>query len=1027
MNAKLRAALLALLFAFGSIAAFAQSDTGGLSGTVVDQSGGVLQHVQIIVENQQTGARRTVHTDDQGRYRALQLAPGPYRITAQLQGFETEIRDGVVVTVGREAGLDLTLNVGAISQETVVTADAQQVDTLTGSLSSLMDNRSIRELPLNGRDLAQLALLEPGVMPSRRSSDSGGPGTKLVLSGNRPSQVSFVLDGSDINDANNNTPGSVAGVLLGVDTLQEFRVLTNSYSATFGRSAGGVISAATRSGTNEWHGSLFEFVRNSSFDAKNFFDSPTSPIPPFKRNQFGGMVEGPIQHDSTFFLFSYEGLRQRLGVTTRSVVPDAAARQGIIPGREPVAVDPSVPGYLDLVPLPNGRNFGDGTGELIRASSQATNENFITGRVDHRFSDQTSVFGRYTYDSGFVRSPDGLDLVRADSNSRNQYFTGQFTHLFNERLLNDFRASYNRSRSDSSNFFLRPVDDSLSFFPGVPLGQISVTGLFSLGPSRFGPSYSILNLYQFSDSVGYTSGIHSIKIGVDHRFIRLPTSRPQSPYGYYQFGGLVDFLQANARAVELTLPDSQLDRHWRQSMTAAYFQDDIRLNRRIVLNLGLRYERVSTPSERDGLVANLRDPLHDTAPTVGDPLFKNPTNKNFAPRVGIAWDPTGDGKTSVRSGFGIFYDPIWTDFYANAANRNPPFYTLGSIRNPEFPDASQLIGNPNFVLGRLDALKFDPQNPYTMQYNLTVQRELWEKTVLTVSYVGQRGVHLVRLVDENQALPEILPDGRKFFPEGSVERNPNFTGIRYKVTDAQSFYNALQVSFDRRFTNGLQLRANYIYSKNIDDGSVTITQGGDNDMTQDPDDRRAERGLSNYDLRHYFVTFLTYQMPYFGGPGWLSRGWQFNAISTVSSGNPFSVLVGYDRARAKFQAGTSPQRPDLAAGSSNNPILGGPDQYYDPSAFVLPEAGFYGNLGRNTLIGPGLFNLDLSVNKQFRLREGVTLQFRTEMFNSLNHPNFSIPSARTVFSSSGPVGSAGRITSTQTSARQLQLGMKLIF
>ena len=543
MNSK----LLVFLLAFMSVAAFAQSDTGGLSGTVVDQSGGVLQQVQIVVENQQTAARRTVHTDDQGRYRALQLAPGPYRITAQLEGFETEIRDGVIVTVGREAGLDLTLHVGAISQETVVTADAQQVDTLTGSLSSLMDNRSIRELPLNGRDLAQLALLEPGVMPSRRSSDSGGPGTKLVLSGNRPSQVSFVLDGSDINDANNNTPGSVAGVLLGVDTLQEFRVLTNSYSATFGRSAGGVISAATRSGTNAWHGSLFEFVRNSAFDAKNFFDSPTAPIPPFKRNQFGGMVEGPVKHDSTFFLFSYEGLRQRLGVTTRSVVPDQDARQGIIPGREPVAVDPSVPGYLDLVPLPNGRNFGDGTGELILASSQATNENFLTGRLDHRFSDQTSVFGRYTFDSGFVRSPDALGLVRADSDSRNQYFTGQLTHLFNERLLNDFRASYNRSRSDSSNFFLRPVDESLSFFPGVPLGQISVTGQFSLGPSRFGPSYSTLNLYQFSDSLSYTNGIHSIKIGVDHRFIRLPTSRPQSPYGYYQFPSLVEFSAGHGR------------------------------------------------------------------------------------------------------------------------------------------------------------------------------------------------------------------------------------------------------------------------------------------------------------------------------------------------------------------------------------------------------------------------------------------------------------------------------------------------
>jgi hypothetical protein len=479
--------------------------------------------------------------------------------------------------------------------------------------------------------------------------------------------------------------------------------------------------------------------------------------------------------------------------------------------------------------------------------------------------------------------------------------------------------------------------------------------------------------------------------------------------------------------VELTLPDSVLERNWRQSMTAFYFQDDVRISRRAVLNLGLRYERVSTPRERDGLVANLRDPLHDAAPTVGNPLFKNPSNLNFAPRAGIAWDPFGDGKTSVRSGFGLFFDPIWTDFYANAANRNPPFYTLGSIRDPVFPNAADLIGNPNFVLGRLDALTFEPRNPYTMQYNVSLQRELRENTVLSLSYVGQRGVHLVRLVDANQAIPTILADGRKFFPAGSVERNPNFTGIRYKVTDAQSFYNALQVSFDRRFSRGLQLRANYIYSKSVDDGSITITQGGDNDMTQDPDDRRAERGLSNYDLRQYFVTFLNYDVPDFRGPAWLTRGWQFNAISTLASGNPFSVLVGFDRARAKFQAGTSPQRPDLAVGSGNNPILGGPDRYFDPSAFVLPEAGFFGNLGRNTLIGPGLFTIDLSVNKRFQPSERMTVQFRVEMFNALNRPNFSIPSQRTVFSSSGAVGSAGRITSTQTSARQLQLGVKVIF
>ncbi|HEY7547862.1 MAG TPA: carboxypeptidase regulatory-like domain-containing protein, partial [Blastocatellia bacterium] len=354
----------------------AQQNTAELSGTVTDQTGAVLVNTRVTVSQPQTGASRETHTNSIGLYTFTQLPSGVYTVTVSQEGFETEVSENVELTVGQRARLDFRLKVGAVTSETIVTAGAAQVERESAALSSVMDKDSIRELPLNGRDIVQLALLKPGVAPSRRTSDSAGSGVQLSVGGRRPNQISFVLDQTDINDANNNTPGSVSGVLLGVDTLQEFRVLTNGYSAEYGRSAGGVISAVTRSGTNQWHGSAFEFLRNSAFDAKNFFDPANQKIPHFSRNQFGGLMSGPIAHDRTFFLASFEALRQRLGITTQAVVPNASARGGDIPGLPHINVNPSVPQYLNLVPLPNGRDFGDGTGQYISSASNEDDENF---------------------------------------------------------------------------------------------------------------------------------------------------------------------------------------------------------------------------------------------------------------------------------------------------------------------------------------------------------------------------------------------------------------------------------------------------------------------------------------------------------------------------------------------------------------------------------------------------------------------------------------------------------------------------
>lgn len=1017
---------LALACVLGVRMAAGQQSTASVSGVVADESGAMIPHAMVNATSEATGTLRETESNGDGFYSFPQLAPGHYRLTWKHEGFNTLEKSGIGLTVGDSLRLDVTLPLGGVRSTAAVSASASSVDLENAALSSTMGERPMRELPLNGRDVIQLSLLEPGVAPSRRTADSSGSGTQLTIGGRRPNQISFRLDGTDINDANNNTPGSASGTLLGVDTLQEFRVYTNGYGAEFGRSAGGVVSAVTRAGGNQFHGALFEFLRNSALDAKNYFDSKTQAIPPFKRNQFGGVLSGPLVRDHTFFLLSYEGVRQRLGITNTAIVPTQAARSGILPGQSAIAVTPQIARYINLFPLPNGRIFSDGTGQFISQSSNATDEDFVAVRIDHNFSERTSLFGRYWNDGAAVNVPDSLRLTSSANKSRNQYATIQLSRTISDRAVNSARIAFNRSRAAQGINYLANIPADLSFLPGEPLGQLSATGLTALGPSRFYPSFSVQNLFEGADDFSLVAGRHALKLGVDQIAILFPTSRPQSLYGFYQFNSLADLLRGNAFSVELALPGSKAVRNWRQGLTAAYVTDTWRATSRLTVDAGLRYEYVTVPSERDNLVANLVDPLRDAAVTPGV-LYKNPSGLNLAPRLGVAWDPFGDGRTSVRSAFGIYFDPLWTDFYANAANRTPPYYTVGSVRNPVFPDAQAVAGSPNFVLGRLDAVTYRPASPYSMQYNFSLQRELTRAVTVTLAYSGVRGVHNVRAIDQNQAIPQILPNGRKFFPIDSVVRNPNFTGIRFKTTDGQSIYNAVQAVVAWRPRETIQFRAAYTYSKAIDDGSIVTTQGGDNDLPQDPDSRKAERGLSNFDLRHYFVSYVSAALPYMPGPRWLTNGWEFDAISILASGNPFSATVGYDRARARPQAGTAPERPDLRFGFSNNPVFGSPSRYFDSSAFALPTAGFFGNLGRNTLIGPGLISFDTAVHRNFQLKEQITLQVRAEMFNSLNHPNFAIPSQRTVFSSTGPVASAGLITSTLTSARQLQFGLRLNF
>ena len=759
-------------------------------------------------------------------------------------------------------------------------------------------------------------------------------------------------------------------------------------------------------------------MRNSAADAKNYFDSPEAPIPRFQRNQFGGSLGGPLPdgHAGRIFFFgNYEGLRQRLGQTRIAIVPNASARALAV-----AAVQP----YLALVPLPNSVIFNDGTGEYVSTASTPANETTVLGRVDWQRSEDIAYFVRYRIDTGEVVAPDLLRLSDNRNRSRDQYATVQGTRVLRPDLVDVARASYNRSFFSLNFDYLKAIDPALSFVPGRPFGQIAITGLAPIGPQRFGPTLNALNLFEGSDDLIWTHGRHVVSAGVNEKQILFPQEAPQSQDGYYLFNSVSSFLQGRPTSVEVALPGSIARRHWRQHMEAAWVSDTWKLRPELSLTAGLRYERASVPTEEDGLSSMLRDSLRDTASTVG-PLYTNPANGNLMPRLGVAFAPGSAPRTSLRSAFGVAFDPLWTDFYLNAGSRQPPFFNVGGTRTPpSFPDPQ--ISAVNFVPGRIDILQYHPASPYTLQWNASMEQELRSDLRLTVAYSANRGVHDTRAVDANQAIPQIV-NGRKFFPVNSTVRNPSFTALRLKKTDGLSTYNALTTTVEYRRGAALTLRGTHTWSKSLDTGSLVTAQGGEDDLLQDPDSLRAEKGLSNYDLRHYVAGSVVSEVPPLCRKAPVCAGWQGNLIVVLSSGNPFSALVSYDSARARFGTGPSPERPDLLPGRSANPVRGGARHYFDASSFSLPAPGFYGNLPRNSIIGPGLASLDMALNKTTTLREGLHLQLRVELFNVPNRPNLAIPSQRNVFSPAGPVASAGLITQTLTSSRQLQLGARLEF
>ncbi|MBI2821258.1 MAG: TonB-dependent receptor [Acidobacteria bacterium] len=1049
-----------------SQAIFGQT-TATISGMVTDESGALLPGAEITVTNVDTGIKRASLSDDGGRYRVSNLNVGRYEVVASLPGFQSAVRSGITLTMGREAIVDLILKVGEITERVVVTGEASLVETTSGSLSGLVDRATILELPLNGRDLTGLIALQSGTARATTANTGGSSGFSrhVSINGARPGTNGYLLDGTEVKSVDGGAPAGVSGNFLGGEAIQEFKVERNAYSAQYGGSSGGVVNVLSKSGTNDLHGSVYYFHRNDNLDASNFRDAPIVDSsgkfigkrkPEFKRHQYGASAGGPIVKNRTFFFGNYEGLRESLGFTTFLQTLTQDARQGRLQNPTTglftqIPVNPAVVPYLALWPLPSAGavDLRDGTAREPVSRTQPTEEDFYQVRVDHNLTDSDAFFARFTRQtSEFSR----FEAIRWGARDwvYNTFVALEERKIFSASLLNTLRFSFNR-RGLGTNGLEDPRIDPRLLAPFVPadkwkhpfpqiLGPINAAPLTNLGALRSFFDRKV-NYFQTSDDLVYDRGAHSLKFGFDHRRHQLNGNSTSASSGETTFGSVADLLQGLPTSWRGELdPRGDSIRGIRWNLFGWYVQDDWNVHPRLTLNLGFRHEFYTVPTEVNGKISNLRKPFTDTELVLGDPWWLNPSLKSFMPRVGLAWDPTGSGKMAIRAGGGIFYNHIQPELMRRAPWRSAPFtiqQNLAGRGTIPFPDIYDFVVTRGQAQADIYVWPYDYQrNPHMIQWNLNVQREILPQTALTVGYAGSRGLNLFAEQITNTALAERV-NGRYVFPANAQLRNPFF---RLALTTMQasmnSWYHSLQAGLKRRFQAGWQLELSYTHSRTIDqtsqNGPTFGNEGGGVNYYPDPMMRRS---LAAFHVADNFSGSWVWLLPFgpgqrFGGnwtgvTGAILGGWQLGGILSIASGPPLSVGTGTPSVLTALRFGN--QAPDLVPGGNNNPVMGDPDRYFDTSNFVFAPARTIGNLGRNTLIAPGLASLDFSLTKNTKISEEVRVQFRTEMFNVLNRANLFLPSASVFNASGGRLTAAGFIGRTSTTARQIQFGLRLEF
>ncbi len=1090
-NLGVRLCILGLALLCGWRAS-AQEITGSIRGKIVDASGGAVSSTTVTGIRSETGLARTVQSDAQGAFDLVELPIGHYRLVAEAKGFQRYVQDGITLDVNQTAVVTIRLTVGAATQQIEVRADAPLIEGTITSLGKTVEEREVLDLPLNGRNFSQLGLLQPGVVPITPGlAQAGGSlrnGQPYAVNGQRPESNNFLIDGAD----NFNSVDGGFVLQPPIDSIAEFRILTHTANAEFGHSSGSTTNIITRSGTNAFHGAAWDFLRNDAMDAKSFFAQEVEPL---KRNQFGGTLGGPIRKDKTFFFIYYEGLRNRQGETENATVPSLLERQGNfsqtvdpstgqvdplineitgqpIPGNQLPGIDPISQNLLQFYPLPNL-----GTNGFVTTQTLDQNNDQFGIRLDHYLTARDVLNFRYMFSQGAATDP--LSTAGANvpgfpvaENQRVQNFVAQETHTFSPTLVGVARFSFMRNKYLFNEAVNHTTPESLGFTYAPSLDAaigppfVQVGGYASIGDPITGPRNTYENAVDVSGSVTWIHGRHELKFGGGYGHDQINVLFGIASNGFFVFApapisnALASFLIG--QPVFFLQGGGDPSRGLRGNNLNFYGQDTYKITSRLTLNAGLRYE-LPFPYTEIRNRQNLFEPgvqsvVFPNAPPglvyPGDPGVSAgliPTQKDaFAPRVGLAWDPTGSGRWLVTTAYGIFYDPYYTGQGGplQTPSSAPPFLQTPQINFPNFADPFNGVNPFNESFAQPMTLLTLDKNlrlPYAQDWNLNVQRSFGSNWLFEIGYVGTKGTKLPRFIEGNPAVfvpgesTEDNVNQRRLY-SGCTLADPaapcNYASVGMIAGIANSTYNAMEVSLKKRFSYGLSFLASYTLSKTLDDvstfnitGSASQSVAGENDLAQNPFDLAAEHGRSMFDARHRLVVSYKWSMPFWNHPqNWYQQilgNWQANGITTFMSGTPFTVYDSQDvslQGGAPEISGFSSNRPDLIGNPNSGPRT--PQEWFNVSAFQrldpVAQAGQFGNEGRNVVEGPGYQQWDFSLFKDIPIREAKRLQFRAEFFNVFNHANFRLPDNDISSPTFGQIQNA-------LPGREVQLALKFLF